>query len=625
MRWCLVVDKKIKSIPHNVVVFDWNNYETEGHYISIPTYIERHADRLRARIIKLLTDLRSLKINGKDIVKHLEIVPGFSLWWMSLTEEKSLYKSPQLFDCLRIIALEELLHAGNYRGLIFSGEKGVTSRSIKHICSKREIEFQLIQTKRCQNKSFFTFFKKGFRKLPHFVQGFTWLSIHTASRWKLRNATKHAHGLYSGKISIFSYFIHLNREECEKGIFSSRHWGGVVKLLNQSTGGTNWFHHYLESPEMPDKNTGLSLLKKINSKSTGQAKHLFVESFISLKVFFRVLLKFIKLNKIKIKIKNMHSAFTKNKLPIWLWYMMQNDINSSMIGRVAVQNILWLELFDSLISKLPKQHKGFYLSENQGWERALIFAWKKHGHGDLIAVAHSTLRYWDLRYFEDYKKTFSNKISAGPMPDKLAVNGPAAFRAIKMHGYPNNRIIKVEAQRYLHLSPNADSNQLETETNTAIAGKKRRLLVLGDISEKNTNELMTLLQQCAKIVNNKYSVYVKPHPSDRTQKYDYPFLKFQITNSKLNSFINRNDFILAANSTSAALDSLLLGKKVIVHLLPGEINLSPLRGMKKIAFISNLNQLVKALDNNNGEKSVYCKNYFWLDSSLKRWKNIILT
>ena len=42
-----------------------------------------------------------------------------------------------------------------------------------------------------------------------------------------------------------------------------------------------------------------------------------------------------------------------------------------------MQNHLMFKLFDEAISSLPYQSLGMYLYEGQGWERALIYLWKK--------------------------------------------------------------------------------------------------------------------------------------------------------------------------------------------------------------------------------------------------------
>ena len=85
----------------------------------------------------------------------------------------------------------------------------------------------------------------------------------------------------------------------------------------------------------------------------------------------------------------------------WLWPILKKDWCDSMTGVTAMNNILLIHLFDRLMSVVPHQEQGYYLSENQSWERAFVHAWRKHRHGRIIGVAHSTIRYWDLRYYDE--------------------------------------------------------------------------------------------------------------------------------------------------------------------------------------------------------------------------------
>jgi len=88
-----------------------------------------------------------------------------------------------------------------------------------------------------------------------------------------------------------------------------------------------------------------------------------------------------------------------------------------------MSNVLLVELFDAALRDLPHQRTGLYLCENQAWERALVHAWRKHAHGRLIAVGHSTVRFWDLRYFPDGRTLSSTSSLALPRADVFAVNG----------------------------------------------------------------------------------------------------------------------------------------------------------------------------------------------------------
>lgn len=42
------------------------------------------------------------------MIIYLALKNGYNLWWMSLVTEKSPVKSTKIFDCLRLLALEEI-------------------------------------------------------------------------------------------------------------------------------------------------------------------------------------------------------------------------------------------------------------------------------------------------------------------------------------------------------------------------------------------------------------------------------------------------------------------------------------------------------------------------------------
>ena len=84
----------------------WQGYSSNNKFLSIPGYIEEHANDLRAKYLAFIHDLGETDLKGKKIVEHLDIGDDFSLWWMTTLAEKSPFKSPKIYDCLRLIALE---------------------------------------------------------------------------------------------------------------------------------------------------------------------------------------------------------------------------------------------------------------------------------------------------------------------------------------------------------------------------------------------------------------------------------------------------------------------------------------------------------------------------------------
>lgn len=628
LGWCCVVDRPCTEVTRGRKIFDWNNYAEQNSVISIPLYLETHSNRLRARLITLLADLGALEINGKSFSEHLEVTSGFSLWWMSLPVEKSLPKSPQLFDCLRLMALEELLETDRANGVEFVGGNKIVADAINAICDKLGIGFIWTCPPRSETVSPNNWIKRTYLCLPRPVQGLLLIIRYVASKWQLRAAVHQLRGVPYGDVTVFSYFIHLNKEACSQGVFSSRHWGDVTELLNRSGAGANWFHHYLESPEMPNKATGLSWLSKYNGRSRLQGRHHFIDSYLSVPIVLRVIKRFVWLNIVAWRMRTIPHAFVASEMPLWLWPILQFDIMDSINGRTAAQNLIWYELFDTAIGTLPKQRLGLYLYENQGWERAMIYAWKKHGHGELIAVAHSTIRYWDLRYFEDCRIFCQSQRLATPLPDKLAVNGAEAFRAMTDVDYPLNRLATVEAQRYLQLAniviPKPHQESSQTQEAPSSLQVKKRLLVLGDLMKRSTHDMMNVLQSCSEKLDQQFAITVKAHPGCPISESDYPQLRYQSTQVPLFEISKKYDVVFAANATSASLDALLGGVKVVVHLAPGEINLSPVRAMKGVVFVSTPEELLKALCEAGGASPQECTlDYFWLDPLLPRWRALI--
>lgn len=256
----------------------------------------------------------------------------------------------------------------------------------------------------------------------------------------------------------------------------------------------------------------------------------------------------------------------------------------------------------------------------------MVHVWRKHGHGRLIAVAHSTIRYWDLRYFEDRRRFSDSDRLKYPLPDQLALNGPLARQMIQGYGYPGNRLVDVEAQRFMNSRP-IDRQSMPSETTASPQGphgKRRRLLVLGDISRRATDAVLSLVQSCSTELLAKFSVTVKPHPGGKIATEEYAACLFDIVQEPISEIIERFDVVLTSNATSAVIDAVLANKRVLVHLSSGEPNLCPMSGLSGVRFVSNARELLSALEFDGpvqfagGNPSI-----FWFDSELTRWRGIL--
>ena len=68
----------------------------------------------------------------------------------------------------------------------------------------------------------------------------------------------------------------------------------------------------------------------------------------------------------------------------WLHLYVKGEWRESMTGKSAVNNLLYLGLFESTMACLPRQQCDIYLLENQAWESGMICSWQTAGHGQLI-------------------------------------------------------------------------------------------------------------------------------------------------------------------------------------------------------------------------------------------------
>jgi surface carbohydrate biosynthesis protein (TIGR04326 family) len=291
-------------------------------------------------------------------------------------------------------------------------------------------------------------------------------------------------------------------------------------------------------------------------------------------------------------------------------------------GEEALSNLLHYNLFELSLRVLPKQQAGVYLQENQGWEFALVHAWKAAGHGRLTGTPHSTVRYWDLRYFFDPRSYRQIGVSAPPMPDHVALNGAAARDAYLKGNYPQDDLIDVEALRYLHLI----SARPEMGSVSSLYGGPLRVLVLGDYLAGNTQKQMRLLEKSAQFLPPDTMITVKPHPACPVQPADYPGLRMEVTMDSVSTLLANCDVAYASSATAAAVDAYCAGVPVVSVLDPLTLNLSPLRGRAGVLFASTPEELASkiasAAATPRSERAH--QDFFTLDPELPRWRKLLL-
>jgi surface carbohydrate biosynthesis protein (TIGR04326 family) len=595
----------------------WNSYESykaDGVF-SISEIVEKNAEILRFKYLKIIYELGEHTANEKKIVDHLEIREDFSYWWMTLMNEKCNFsKSPEITNIIKVLALREWIKKNNFQKILLITSNDQLSSAINIFCDQSRIKYDL--HKGVEQKNKINFILGLYHKLPHSLKALLWLTKHLMSNWTLKGVGVDKWKNSKGKITFISYLFNLHPEYKEKGLFESRYWTSLPQKLKENEIKTNWLHIYIQDNIVPDAFEAKKTIEQFNKSHFGEQIHVTLHSFLSAILVLRVLKDWFSLVIKQIRFKK---SFIKKSS--FLWPLIKKDYFNSFIGPTAINNLLVLNLFHKAMELLPQQEKGIFLQENQGWEYSLIYYWKSFGHSNsLVGVNHTPLKFWDLRFYFD-ERCYKNNININsklPVPSHVGVNGENAKKMYLDSGYPEKNIIELEALRYLHLNDIMAISKVNSLDYLNI-------LVLGDYQTENTNHQMKLLESASKLITQKIKLVVKPHPACDISPSDYPDLDLLITSEPIQKLLNNFLVVYSSCNTSASIDAYYSGKFVITTLDPSTLNLSPLRGIEGTIFVESAKQLANALDKFNGltDKMTYDKNYFYLNPDLPRWREFL--
>lgn len=600
-------------------VYLWNGYFDNDSIHSLLRYVDLNGDRLRNKYLGFIHDLGETLVNGKRVIDHCAFEDGLSYWWMTLLVEQSPWKSPAITDVIRALAMEEILVNKKPEHVILISNNMRLNQILSDLCSSLDISYQW---KRDSGATYFPIsIRKVYRVLPHVVQAKIFLLRYLWDRYPFRRTKDIGAAADQEELLICSYFFNLNPIFAEKGYFRSNYWESLHGLIKKLGINCNWLQIYYPHNAVPSPEVAIELNERFNRRDEEVGFHFFLDAYLTWGAVFSVLKQWIRLMLMAYRLRGIRTAFRPSGSKLSLWPVMKEDWSASFYGQVAISNLLWIELFDGVLSAIPPQKKGLYLCENQAWERAFIHAWRKHGHGRLIAVAHATVRYWDLRYFIDARTIQSSAMRPLPQADITALNGNAAIEEYLKVGYPKNAIAECEALRFEYL--------LNIPQSGVVIAKPRKttadVLILGEYMPSGTFKLLKMMESAVAHIDIPLRFTFKPHPNFSLDAAEYPSLNLKIVTNPLIEVLQDFDIVYSGNSTSAALVAYLCGKSVVIMLDPSELNFSPLRGQPGVSFVGTPTELARSLKlvaQQAGNRNKF-QDFFFLDSELPRWNQLL--
>ena len=446
----LVIWDKSDEPPQELNTILWQGSSPTSNY-SIQEIIEEDKGAIREEYLNFIYRLGEKKVGEKKINQFFQVTKDFNLWWMTPLAEKSPYRKNSVTDAIKLIALERFLTKENILDIDLYSKDARLQKSLQIICKKNNINLSIGSF----STSSFSGFRKNFKNFKLFLRSLFYIIRKLAylPRYQFKKTSFNAISSQKNAIFILSYFDNLSSKELKKDRFKSNYWYEFPEFLNSLGYPVNWFHHFVPSNLVKNLKQGNKYLKCFSEDSSSQI-HNFLDESLATKHLMHAFYNWIRL---VFGMRKVHASIDSSLLDdrlYYIWPFLEEDWYQSIYSSNCVQNLIWHHQFDCLLERIPSQQTGLYLQENQNWEYAFIHAWKKHNHGTLVGVVHTPLNFWDLRFFEN-----KQSIDLHLHPDKVAMGGKISVDNWLNGGLPQNKIIKVESLRYLHLVKYKDKEE----------------------------------------------------------------------------------------------------------------------------------------------------------------------
>jgi surface carbohydrate biosynthesis protein (TIGR04326 family) len=592
----------------------WSGLCENEIFFSITKFVEDNSLQLRTKYLKWIFELGEININDKSLIENLKIRENLSFWWLTQISEKCNFgKSPQIDNVIKLFAFIEWNKGKKIESLEIVSKNKPLIKCLIFYCEIHNIQF----VNRYKSFDLIDYIKH--KKLIVFIRTINWVFKYFIKNFKIVISKSKIWKNSKSEITIISYLFNINIKAFYENKFESYYWGTLPNILSTNGLKTRWLHLFVGGGIFKNIKEANTKLNELSLSNNDNQEHILLESFLSVNIFIKAIIDWFRIIRKHSVLKN---SIIKNKYEqISLFPFFEKDAMLSIFGINALDNLLKLHLFKAAFNGLLKQNTGIYLQENQGWEVALNYNWKESGHNRLIAFPHSTVRFWDLRYYFDYRLIRNKILNNLPFPDLIACNGEVIKKNLIDGGYNSEDLVEAESLRYLDLLKiNHDSGFKSSRYKENI-----NLLILGDYSYKNTVFQLSLLENAFPKIQRELTIRFKPHPACPIKIAQYSKLNMKLVTEPLNEILDWADVTFSSETTSAAVDSFVIGKEVLIALNFKKLNFSPLKDFKNVYFLSTSNSLADHLNsfsfNNPMDKSR--NEFFYLDNEIPKWKKLL--
>jgi len=573
----------------------WDDYSSQENVVSLPEYVELHADRLRLHFAEFVDQVSQTPLNGGTVSELLLIRKDFSYWWMTLFASTRWDPTSNINHAVKLMAFAEVCEKISARQVSVHLPNARIASAIQTFCSTKGIAIAEPLVLQRQLK----------RRLPRFR------AIAAVGKFALIHRRVNVLDSKSQSSTlIVDHFVRFNESSIAEGRYDSQYWNALRSDLSSDKHGVRWVHHFV--PGFRSINATELLLAKLNAKSSD--KHAQFETRLRAACLLPLLRELKQLRRLARHSRNSSSLFVDQRSGVDFTAFFEEQWIESLCGSTAARHLMILRQQEILLKSLPKQRNGLFLCENQPWEAAFTYAWHKQGHGKLTAVVHAPIRFWDFRYFTLARALRVNQpiATSKPIPSVVAINSSISRLFMEDAQAPGHRIVDVESLMFNYLASGGTSRTVQQDV----------LLIVGDFFPHLNDRLISLLRNAQRVQQTSLEIIFKPHPMN-TELPDLSGLPHvQVSTSNLGELLPRTSTAICCNSSTAALECYLSGIKTISYVDPEALNSSPLRGVSGAVFVTSSEQLDAALNDTHADHQ-HGQPLLIIDPATPRWKELL--
>lgn len=597
-----------KFSNHKIIVLTGDSSLQDD--ISLIDYIKLNGPAIRNHYTEYLSFFEKIlqKQLKSNFFRKWDV--GLEIWRMSLVfESANFLRSKQLNHLILWLGLRCMMQDLKPNVVECRNLEPMYESLIRDWCDTNALEFEVRHDTEKKVES---------RKLPissiplEILRAFIWVGRYFINRSALirasrKDKTRH---LKDSDCIFINYLSGVRHSVSSRFEFYSPYWSEFSSDKERLFGDRVWIHIWSPSKSLPSSLFARKYIHDVNQ--AGGERHFFLEDFLTVgcitdfvvNLFYGTILNW------RIGME-MYSTPHQNVF----WSFFSRDLKTSLCGSTLAENSFYLSAFGELGRYLPKNRCIFYLAEGQGWEFGALSALRRAKKQHAFGVVHSSIRFWDLRFFlpSDY---YSNWPEFECLPNSYLVNSVCGKKLLREAGFPEERLMLVEALRY--------SGLLAFKKTTSKVQIENDLLVVLEIDEDLAFRQLFFLEKVLERLP-ELKVKVRPHPANPI-KLDSWVKGLNLLISDSQSIIWRDiaasKYIFVGPGTTVALEAVFLGKVVVTLDLDDGVTASPLGDMQNAIFVRKADELIDILETGD-QLPIDTRDYFYLNEELYRWKQFV--